>query len=347
MTEAEQLKESIELTDFLSTEQIRKILSMAIKHGPEGYEARLDIQLLMDELRARGLSVTNRFEVKGNDAIPRGTYEFLYENDLGAPNGTCENYGCGHPIRYEEHIKHIESGREFVVGNVCVERILGEHDLIRVATSLLARMSGKVERLNRAARCKAICGDVLKEVIKLDPTGRFSRPERVFLEAIESGKSGPTLKMAEELKAKWTPEAISRLKIDVAEWTHRSHPDANTDGWMTFLTYKKQTRPQSRDFWDNCVEAVNRNGVPTAGQQSALHDEFERFWKMARGDETVLEPLQGVFKYFGLKMLRHTAKCGSYFHIGLLEQLLEGRDMSWKQIEALNQGCRMCGWKLD
>lgn len=347
MSETDELKETLELTDFLTAEQIEQIVSQAIRTTPSGYEARLEIGLLVDALKARGVDVENRFESAGNEVIPKGTYEFLYENDLGEPLGSCQNYGCGHPIRFEEHIRHIESGREFVVGNVCVERILGEHDLVQIAISLLARMSGKLDRMSKADKCMKICGTALRLVVEADPNHWFTGDEYEFWKAIQGCKSSLTLKKAEEFKAKWTPVAFSHLAEQVTQRKLLANPDANTEGWMNFLTYKKQTRPNSTGFWDNCIEAVQRNGVPTVGQQSALHAEFKRFWAMARGDETVLEPLQGVFKYFGLKMLKHSAKCGSYFHIGLLEQLLEGRDLSWKQVEVLAHGCHMCGWKLD
>lgn len=348
MTDTDELKETIELTDFLSTEQIKDLVNRAVRDTPKGYEARLEIGLLVDALRTRGFDVQNRFKAEGNSVIPKGTYEFLYENDLGEPTGTCGNYGCGHPIRYEEHIRHIESGREFVVGNVCVERLLGEHDLIRVATSLLARMSGKVERLNKAARCRQICGPILELVEVIDPNQWFTRPDHAFLEAIKEGRSGPTLKMAEELRAKWTPEAIQHLREQVAGRKHLSHPDANTDGWMTFLTYKKQSRPQAADFWNNCISATERDGTPTTGQVHALQGEFDRFWKITKGDESVLERLEeesGLTRWMARKMLGHSAKCRSLFHIGLLEQLLTGGRLTDNQLAALDQGCRMCGWK--
>lgn len=348
--ETGELKETIELSDFLTNEQIKRIVDAAVKDTPKGYEARLEIGILIDALAEQDHGrqrLSNRFESEGNAVIPKGTYEFLYENDLGDPSGSCENYGCGHPIRYEEHIRHVETGREFVVGNVCVGRILGEHVLIKVATSLLARMSNKVDRLSKASRCRQICAPILELVNIIDPNQWFTRPEHAFLEAIKEGRSGPTLKMAEEMRVKWTPEAIQHLREQVSERNALAHPDANTDGWLTFLTYKKQTRPNSTGFWDNCVEAVNRNGVPTMGQQSALHAEFDRFWKITRGDDHVLDGLEGVFYYVGSKFLKHSAKCGSYFHMGLLEQLLEGRNLTNKQLDALVDGCHMCGWKLD
>jgi len=373
MPETEELKETIELTRFLTTEQIERIVDMAVTVGPSGYEAKVEIKFLLDELAKRGLKVSNRFEVAGTDwkcpkcgrvlvgvakcpcghvnttVIPKGTYEFLYENDLGVPRGNCQNYGCGHPIRFEEHIQHLETSREFVVGNVCVGRILGEHDLIRVALSLLARMSGRVDKLSKARKCRDICEPVLQHVTEIDPEGWFTKEEHQFFEAMMEARSGLTLKKAEELRDKWTPDALRKL-ADMAASRGAAERDIRSDDdrgrWLTFLGYKRQSRPQAKDFWDNCISATERDGWPTTGQRQALQAESERFWKIAGGDESVLEPLEGLVKWVARRMLRHSARCKNYFHVGLLEQLLTGGRLTDNQLKALDDGCRMCGWKL-
>lgn len=367
--ESESLRESIELTNFLTTEQIEQIISRAVNEvRPGDYQAKVEIQFLMDELAKRGLKAENRFEAAGSEwtcpkcnrklvgvgkcpcghinptVLPKGTYEFLYEADLGSPKGSCKNYGCGHPIRFEEHVRHLETGLEFVVGNVCVERILGEHDLVKVATSLLARISGRVDKLSKAAKCKAICGSVLQRVRELDPRGWFTEDEQRFLEAIEGAKSGLTLKKAEELRDKWTAERVSELEARVRARKGQEPRGEGKDRWLEFLHYKRQNRPQAKDFWDNCISAAEKDGAPTSGQRNALQAEYDRFWKIAGGDETVLEPLEGLAKWVARRMLKHSAKCRSYFHVGLLEQLLTGGRLTDGQLAALDQGCRMCRW---
>jgi len=376
--EAEELRETIELTNFLTTKQVEDILNIAIKRAPTGnYEAKLEIKSLIDELSRRGLSLDSKFEVEGTSwkcpkcermltgvakcpcghvnetIIPKGTYEFLFEQDLGRVSSYCQNYACGHPIRFEEHILHVETGKRFIVGNVCVQHILGEHDLVKIAISLLAKCSRKVEKLNKAKKCDDICGDILRKVVETDPKHRFTKPEFLFLDAIENAQTKVTIKKAKEFAEKWTDNDIDELKkkvIEEAEHEKKSQYKRNeeTEDWIRFLRYKKDRhKDRDSDFWENCLEVTEREGRPTAGQRNAIQGEFERYKKIIIGDASVLGDLPSTVKYMAEKMLSHASQCQSYFHIGLLEQLLTRGDLSEKQISTLKSGCRKCNWRLD
>jgi hypothetical protein len=376
--EVQELTEQIELTKFLTTKQISEILALAINKAPTGnYQAKVEITVLMDELRKRGLSMDNKFSIDGTKwtcpkcsreltgvaqcpcgyvnekVIPKGTYEFLYEVDLGGVFGTCENYGCGHPIRFQEHIMHVETGRNYIVGNVCVGHILGEHDLIKIAISLLARCSHVVERQNKSQRCEEICGEVLREVVQIDPKHWFTKPEYLFMHAIAEAQSKLTLKKAEELRVKWTPEAISQLRYDVEqrETEEKKGPlekSAEQGKWLSFLEYKiRRSKGRDSDFLKNCLSATKSQGQPTSGQRNALHSEFERFWRILEGDTEVLKGLPISVQYIAEKMMKHLKTCQTDFHISLLEQVLDKKELTERQFMALKEGCKACHWKLD
>jgi hypothetical protein len=374
----QEMTEQIELTKFLTTKQISDIIKLAVNKAPTGnYQAKVEIKVLIDELQKRGLPMVNKFSIDGsawvcpkcsrsmvgsaqcpcgfvNDkVIPRGTYEFLYEVDLGGVYGSCDNYGCGHPIRFEEHILHIETGREYVVGNVCVGHILGEHDLIKIAISLLARCSNIVERQNKAQRCDEICGEVLREVVQIDPKHWFTKPEYLFLEAIKGAQSKVTLKKAEELRSKWTPEAISQLRYDVKQRDEEDkkgplEKSAERDKWLIFLEYKmRRSKGKDGDFLSNCLSATKSQGQPTSGQRNALRSEFDLFCRILEGDTEVLKGLPVLVCYIAEKMMKHLKTCQTDFHISLLEQVLYNKELTERQFMALKEGCKRCGWKLD
>jgi hypothetical protein len=374
----QEMTEQIELTKFLTTKQVSDIVALAVRKAPTGnYQAKLEITVLMDELRKRGLQLENKFSIEGSKwtcpkcsremmgvarcpcgyvnekIIPKGTYEFLYEVDLGGVFGVCGNYGCGHPIRFLEHIMHVETGKNYIVGNVCVGHILGEHDLIKIAISLLARCSHIVEKQNKSQRCDEICGQVLREVVQIDSKHWFTKAEYLFLEAIKGSQSKLTLKKAEEFKAKWTPEAIVQLKKDVEQRDieEKKGPlekSAEREKWLVFLEYEKRRRKgRDSDFIDNCLSATKNQGQPYPGQRNALRGEFERFWRILEGDTEVLKGLPVLVCYIAEKMMKHLKTCQTDFHISLLEQVLDKKELTERQFMALKEGCKRCNWKLD
>ncbi|MBD3388937.1 MAG: hypothetical protein GF414_08580 [Candidatus Altiarchaeales archaeon] len=383
--EARELKESIELTRFLTREQIEDILDLAIKTGPKGkYEAKVEIQLLKDELMKRGLDVPDEFRVGGSSwkcpkcnrqltgvarcpcghedetVVPKGTYEFLFERDLGQVGNYCENHGCNHPIRFEEHIRHKESGRILVVGNVCVQRILGEHDLVKVATSLLSRCSSRVDRLNKARRCDEICGDALRRVVKIDPKHYFTKEEADFLGAIENARGTITLKKAREMAEKWDEDArsspfsrlVSKVKArekdiqNEREETRSDRSDERSE-WLDFLKFMKKRRGNGTDFWDNCIEVTKRDDRPTPGQRRAVGEEFRAYKAVRKGDRSVLDSLDPITRSMGRAMFDHQERCHSRYHLGLLIQLIVKAGLTERQIATLREGCKRCGWKFE
>jgi hypothetical protein len=374
----EELKEEIELTKFLTTKQIAEIIELAVKKAPTGnYQAKVEMTVLMDELRKRGLQVENKFSIEGSKwkcpkcnreltgvakcvcgfvnekVIPKGNYEFLYEVDLGGVEGICENFGCGHPIRFEEHIMHVETNRHYVVGNVCVGHILGEHDIIKIAISLLSRCSKIVEKQNKARRCDEICGEVLRKIEEIDPKHWFTQPEYLFLDAIDGARSKLTLKKAEEFRDKWTPDRLVELQklVEQRAQDEKKTPLEQTltkERWLTFLEYKiRRNKGSESDFFANCVAVTKKDGIPTPRQRNALESEFKVFWRILEGDADLLRGLPISVFYIADKMMKHVKACQTDFHISLIYQVLERKELTEKQFVALKEGCKRCGWKLD
>ena len=210
----EKIKEEIKLRDYLTEGQIRRIVGMAIKTRSGGeYHAKVPLQTLMDELLRHQVNAPQfkkDIECIDEKALPSGTYTLIEVNDLGRVGNHCECAGntpdskCNHPIRFEFTVMHTDTKRKFVVGSVCIHQVMGEHRLIDVALLLLKKISNRVTKNNKSLRCDEICGDILREVKKVDPNRWFTYEEYKFLYRIENRQSGITLKKAKEFAVRET-----------------------------------------------------------------------------------------------------------------------------------------------
>lgn len=355
MNDADAIKESIELHRFLSDKQIEEILDLAVSTNAVGtYEGRIEIQTLLDALNTKGIHLSNEFTLEEDQGeIPKGTYEFLYEIDLGEVSGRCQNYGCGHHIRYEEHIRHKESGREFVVGNVCVANLLGEHDLLKVAVSLLAKISNKVDKLNKAEKIKKILGTIPEAIRDIDPDRWFTKDEQKFFDKVDKARSGITIKQAEEIVDTWT-EANKFIDLEKMI-TARKEENKQTKGeareriksWNDFLYYKQwenKRRDFHSDFILNCIEDLKVHDQLSPERQNTLQAEKDIYDRIRAGDITLMKNIADAetIKYM-THMLIHIQECDSYFFISILTQATKKKSMSPGQMTAVRErGCGKC-----
>lgn len=360
MNEADQIKETIDLQKYLTRDQIEEIIDMAIDYNPYkgkgSYEGKLSMKLLRDALYTQGHEFENQFSFNGNEVIPKGSYELIDEIDLGAPVGKCENYGCGHPIRFEEHIRHKESGRTFIVGNVCVTKLLGEHDLIQIAVSLLSKISRQLDRLNKAKKIEEILGDLPETLKKIDPEGKFTHTERIFFRSVEMAQSKITIKQAQEIKQRWPLDKFTELIIKVRQEKEMTNMEKGEkkeyiQQWSDFLSYKQyENRRQhvNSDFIENCIEDLKVHDDLSQHRKETLQVEKDVYDRIRRADPELLIPINGKdTRLVMAKMLNHLKECSSYFYTSLLISGNYYSNLTPGQIGAVkNKPCIKCKKKL-
>jgi hypothetical protein len=392
--EADKIAATISLKRFLPLEVIEDIVEMAIKtDAAKGYTGRLEMQTLLDALRSRIRNpemFDNKFPYTGGpiiwtcpnnhqnatfnhkciscgyinedpDLLPHGTYELLYEEDLGAPVGTCQNYHCGHPIRYAEHIRHIESGREFVVGNVCLLNLLGKHDLLLIAVSLLSKISDRIDHHRRIKEIENMVGHILKKIHISDPLHKLTPAEGEFYKQLQKG-SGTllTMKRAQEIKNNWTDGNIEKLSTTVIDLT-RAQEAATTDeqkskkketlSWIAFLKFKdydNKRREIQSDFIENCLDDIEIHGSLAETRKSSLKNEKDLYDRVREADPLLLVNISSEDdRYFLAHLMNHVrTSCNSFFYISIVLSALHFKSLTVGQKNALTtRGCN-CGYKI-
>jgi len=355
MNQADKIKESITLNNYLTRDQIEEIIDLSIELNPykgKGeYEGKISMKLLRDALYTQGHDISNVFGFDGNAVMPKGTYELIEEVDLGLPIGHCENLGCGHPIRFEEHIRHKESGKKFIVGNVCVEKLLGEHDLISIANTLLAKISRKIDRLNKAKHIEEILGDLPEVLKRADPECLFTQHERNFFRDVKEAKSNLTIKEAQDLKFnKWTGQAIVDLinAVKVEQEKNNMNKEAKKDDikrWNDFLKYKYwEVKRSNRDtnFISNCMDDLKVHDEISLHRREKLQSEKDTYDRIMDADPELLVPIDDrEHRLVIARVLNHLQNCNSYFHTSLLISANRYGKLTDKQIAAvINIPCK-------
>jgi len=391
--EAENIKETINLKKFLTSDMIEDIINMAIKtDAAKGYTGRLEMQTLLDALKASTRNqemFENKFPYSGGPVIwtcpsghqnatfnykcisceyvnedpaliPHGTYELLYEEDLGAPVGTCQNYHCGHPIRYAEHIRHIESGRAFVVGNVCINNMLGEHNLLRIAISLLSKISGRIDQHRKIKEIDDLVGGILKDINTADPLHKLTPAEGEFYKQLQKG-SGTllTMKRAQEIKNNWTVDNIKKLSdtildltkaMDIVATDEQRSKKKETLSWIAFLKFKdydNKRREIQSNFIENCLDDIEIHGSLAETRKSSLKNEKDLYDRVREADPLLIVnvPIEED-RYFLAHLMNHVKTCNSFFYISVVLSALHFKSLTVGQKNALTtRGCN-CGYKI-
>jgi len=371
------LTEKIELTQFLTPHQITKIIEEAVKIGiangnsSGAYQAKVEISTLLDAIGG----LNKDMEILGTEwvcpdcsrpwigrntcvcgyiikgVLPGGNYTLLKMIDLGAVTGTCGNYQCGHPIRYEFHIKHIETGAKHVLGSVCVQNFLGNHDLINVALSLMARLKTPLDKQNKSQKAWDICGHIIERLRKIDPKQVYTFHEQKYGEKIQQRKSGITLKKAKQLVDEWSTEndfeelfrKVEMYNIDIVKKAKDQEKERKKFQfkWKSLLLFKKwDNRGGSSDFIQNCLDELEETGTLSTGKQNALYDDYELYWNIRKGDLSG-HPINKEMEW----LLSHAKKCRGYFFISLAIKLFKYGSLSDGQIGAMKKGCMQCGMR--
>jgi len=371
MNQADKIKETINLNKFLSATMIEKIIDMSIKNDAAvGYRGRLEVQTLLDALNQdKAGSFTNAFPYAGANAViegdnidlmPKGTYEFLYEEDLGAPVGNCHNYHCNHPIRYAEHIRHMESGREFIVGNVCLINLLGEHDLLLIAVSLLSRISNRIDQRRKISEICDLVGDTLCDIHMADPLHKLTPNEGEFLKQLNKGSGSLlTLKRAQEIKDQWPTEKINELSENIRNLVKAAEDTASEDqkskkketlAWITFLKFKdydNKRREILSDFIQNCLDDIEIHGSLAETRKSSLKSEKALYDRVRSADPTLIidVPVEED-RYFLAHLMNHVKTCDSYFYISVVLSAMHFKSLTPGQKNALTTKSCKCGFKI-
>jgi len=359
VNEADEIKESIEINTFLTKEQIEKIIEMAVANRADGtYEGKVEIQTLLDAMNAQGVVVDNQFHFAGDNVMPTGTYKLLKEVDLGGVDGKCESYGCGHPIRFEEHLLHVESGRRFIVGNVCVTKLLGEHELLKVAVSLLAKVSRRVDKLNKAKKIQELLGKLPDMMKARDPDRLFTKKEQKFFDDVAAAKSSITIKRAEEINQKWDLSALTDLEEKVKKEKQdkmitKVNKRREIEEWLEFLYYKHWENKRKNfhsDFILNCIEELKVHDSLSASRKAQLKEEKELYTKIRYGRPDLMIPINDRESREVISaMLNHMLDndCDSYFYISVITQAQTRGSLSPGQIGAVkNRECSKCHKKI-
>lgn len=344
-----------EITKTLTKDDIAGIVQNAVaKNAWNMYEARMDVQILMDALRVRGTSLNNEFQVN-SEKIPVGTYEFLYERDLGSPIGKCECFGCGHPIRFEQHIRHRESNKTMVVGSTCLKNILGQHPLLDVIADLESRISEHVDNLNKAEKIKRMLGDIPARIRSIDPERRITQSVQRFFDQVESASNGINISTAKEIAATWNDSAFAALSNNMQELTEHNNRTKEIArerirSWNAFLYYKQwdnKRRNHHSDFILNCIEDLKVHDDISPERKSALMGEKELYDRVKQRDITLLKYFTDAeqIKYL-VHMLIHLQKCDSYFFTSVIMQAVTTTYLSPGQIEAIDRGCGKCNQNI-
>jgi len=354
--EDNKLRSQIELQRFLTPDQIEEILDKAVQtNAANDYVGKVQIQALLDALNSRGFTFENKFQIEGNEAIPRGTYVFLGEEDLGRPLGKCENYGCGHPIRYLEHIRHSESGKEYVVGNVCVTHLLGKHDLVQIAIALLSKISKQVDKLNKIKKIKQILGTLQTQINAADPNHYFTGEEHKYFAAVSRNQKNVSIRKAQEISEKWRAFGkLSELENMVKQRDDKMN-GANPKqerldeitSWLDFLYYKQwdnKGRNVNSDFISNCIEEIKVHDQLSESRRDSLKSEKEKYDAIRSADPSLLiNIVSREDRVIVSKMLHHSKLCSSFFVVSLIFKADHFGNLTPGQKNALKDICRHCG----